>query len=380
MRSYNIAVSFQYFLYFGVLGIFLPYFNLYCYHLGFTGFQIGTLSGLRSVLLVLSPLLWGLLADRFQIRKPIYLFCNFASTAVWAFYFFYSDFPAMLVITFFYGILFAPIISFLEAFAMDALSLEKKNYGKMRAWGSISFIITVLVLGRILDFYSIRIILVLIFAGALLQAAAAPGLPASAKRPEKQLSSGIKMLLKRRVVIFLFCAFLMLVSHGAYYGFFSIHLEKMGYGKTFIGISWAIASIAEIIVMINSDRIFNRFSFEKILFISFLAAVFRWFMLGFISSPAAILCCQILHALTYGAFHMASILYIDSVTPDQAKTLGQAVNNAITYGLGLVVGFFISGYLFEVIGPVGLFFISGVIALAAGVLFKGFQIIDSIHP
>ncbi len=338
MRSNKVAVSFQYFIYFGVLGIFLPYFNLYCYHLGFTGFQIGTLSGLRSVLLVLSPLLWGMLADRFQIRKPIYLFCSFASTAVWAFYFFYSDFPAMLVITFFYGILFAPIISFLEAFAMDVLSLEKKNYGKMRAWGSISFIITVLILGRILDLYSIRIILVLIFAGALLQALAAPVLPASAKRPERKLASGIKMLLKRRVVIFLFCAFLMLVSHGAYYGFFSIYLEKMGYGKTFIGISWAIASISEIVVMINSDRIFSRFSFEKILFISFLAAMFRWFALGFITSPAAILGCQILHALTYGAFHMASILYIDSVTPDQAKTLGQAVNNAVTYGLGLISG------------------------------------------
>ena len=45
-------ISSQYFIYFGVLGIFLPYFNLYCYHLGFTGLQIGIVSALRSLAMV----------------------------------------------------------------------------------------------------------------------------------------------------------------------------------------------------------------------------------------------------------------------------------------------------------------------------------------
>ena len=42
-------ISAQYFLYFGVMGVFLPYFNLYCHHLGFSGSQIGILSSARSV-------------------------------------------------------------------------------------------------------------------------------------------------------------------------------------------------------------------------------------------------------------------------------------------------------------------------------------------
>lgn len=69
--SFKYLIASQYFLYFGVLGIFLPYFNLYCYHIGFTGFQIGALSALRSVTLVLFSLAWGVLADRFQITKPM---------------------------------------------------------------------------------------------------------------------------------------------------------------------------------------------------------------------------------------------------------------------------------------------------------------------
>jgi PPP family 3-phenylpropionic acid transporter len=61
----------------------------------------------------------------------------------------------------------------------------------------------------------------------------------------------------------------------------------------------------------------------------------------------AILASQTLHAITYGAFHMAGILYMDHLSPASDKTLGQAINNAVTYGLGLTVGFFISGALFK---------------------------------
>ena len=129
LRSYKFVIGSQYFLYFGIMGIFLPYFNLYCYHLDFTGFQIGTLSAIRSVALILFPLIWGALADRFQIRRPIYILCNFLSTVIWVFYLYTVDFFAMLVITVFYGIFYTPIISFLEAFTMDVLGKEKHNAG-----------------------------------------------------------------------------------------------------------------------------------------------------------------------------------------------------------------------------------------------------------
>ena len=182
--------------------------------------------------------------------------------------------------------------------------------------------------------------------------------------------------LNNEVLIFLFCAFLMLVSHSAYYGFFSIHLENLGYGSTFIGLAWALASAAEIVVMVQSDRIFGRFSIESILIFSFMAAALRWFILYSASSAAAILLSQILHAATYGAFHIGSILYIDRLTPEKAKTLGQAVNNAISYGLGMMVGFFFNGYLYEIIGSFNLFLISCQIALFGGLFFWGFWLVD----
>ena len=375
-RTYHLVIGSQYFLYFGVLGIFLPFFNLYCYHLGFSGFQIGILSAVRSVALVLFPLIWGALADRLNARQPIYILCCFCSALIWMLYLFTVDFWPMLAIAVFYGMFYSPIISFLEAFTMDMLGKEKKSYGRIRVWGSISFIAVVVILGRIIDLYSVEIIVVLILAGSLMLSVISTQVPAIPSAKKKRLSGKATSLLDKGVLVFLFCAFLMLVSHGAYYGFFSIHLENLGFGSTFIGLTWALASAAEILVMLRSDQIFNRFSIKAVLIFSFMVAALRWLILFFVQSAAAILLSQVLHAVTYGTFHIASILYIDQLAPEKAKTLGQAVNNATSYGLGLMVGFFLNGYLYEITGSFALFIISSMIALCGGLIFWGFCLVD----
>ena len=370
--SGKLVISAQYFVYFGVMGIFLPYFNLYCYHLGFNGLQIGALSAMRSMALIVFPLLWGALADRYQKRRAIYVGCNLMSVVLWAFYLITGDFWHMLMITLFYGIFFAPIIPFLEAFSMEVLGHEKNSYGQVRAWGSISFIIVVVGVGKIIDLYSIQIILMLILAGSALMAAISVRVPEVRKHQGNSFRKQADAFLNRRVMVFLICGFLMLVSHGAYYGFFSIHLEKLGYGSTFIGASWALASTAEIMVMIASKRIFRRFSLVQVLLFSFMTAAVRWLALYHVQSALLILMTQLLHAFSYGTFHMASILYIDLLTPIENKTLGQAVNNAVSYGTGLMIGFLISGYLYERLETAGLFFISSLIAAAGGLLLKRF--------
>jgi PPP family 3-phenylpropionic acid transporter len=368
-RTSRLVVRTQYFLYFGVLGIYLPFFNLYCYHIGFSGFQIGSISALRSVIMVIFSILWGLAADRFFARKSIYVGCGFASVLLFACYLFYREFWPMMLITAIYTIFYAPIISFLEAFTMDILGNEKKRYGRIRVWGSISFIGVVLLLGRVLDLFDISLIIPLIVAGSAIHAFAAIGMPRTIP-PGGGRERRFRMadVLRPRVLLFLISAFLMLVSHGAYYGFFSIHLEKMGFDKTFIGFAWALASGAEIIVMVYSGRIFQRFALEWILVFTFAIAVLRWILLAFSDTWLLILLTQVLHAGTYGAFHMASILYIDRETPDRGKTFGQAVNNAVTYGLGLMVGFFLNGYLYERVDASYLFLISATIAAVGGVM------------
>ncbi len=321
------------------------------------------------------PILWGIIADRFRIRRHIYIACSIISAAVWAFFLFTVDFRVMLVISILYGIFYSPIISFLEAITMEILGHGKNKYGKIRVWGSIGFIVITVGIGRLMDIYSIGIIISLILAGSLFQAVFSFKIPVTEVKA-KSFSFRIHMLPKFRLTIFLVCGFLMLFSHGTYYGFFSIHLENLGYGKTFIGSAWALASIAEILVMIKSDVIFRRVSLEKTLLFSFFVAAVRWLILSSGDSPFIILFSQILHAITYGAFHIASILYIDKLVPSQAKTFGQGVNNAVSYGLGITAGFIMSGYFFEEINTSGLFVLSSIIAVLGGVLLSGILIFE----
>jgi len=376
-RHHPSLVALQYFLYFGVFAVYLPYFNLYCYHLGFSGMQIGVLSALRSVALVAFALLWGALADRFQCRRGIFILCSLAATAVWSGYLATGRFGPMLAITVAHALFFAPLISFLESFSMDVLGARKQRYGSLRVWGSIGFILVVLAIGRLLENRPVDIIVPLILVGSAVQAVFALALPKPAVEPARHRWQGAEAMGQLRLWLFLGGAFLMLVSHGAYYGFFSIHLEVAGFSKSFIGMAWALASTAEIGVMIRSEKLFGRFSLPRVLVFSMAVAVLRWLLVWTAASPAAILATQVLHAVTYGTFHMASILFVDRLMPAAAKTSGQALNNAVTYGLGNMVGFFLNGYLFEIMGTRPLFLVSAGIALAGGLLMAaalGFRI------
>ncbi|PIE74758.1 MAG: MFS transporter [Deltaproteobacteria bacterium] len=365
-KKFNISA--QYFIYFFILGIFLPYFNLYCHKIGFTSFQIGSVSSLKTFSTIVFPLLWGYLADKFFIRKKIFILANFFSAALWFLFFISEKFWFMMGVMFFYSLFQAPIISFLEAFTIDILEKEKAGYGKIRLWGSIGFIISVFLVGYLTDKISIYIILYMIFAGSFIQFLFSIKIPDVSSGSLKSAGFEIKFLLRADIIIFLAASFLMLASHSPYYAFFSIYLSDNGMDNTFIGISWGIAVCAEIFIMYKSDYIFKKINPGKVLVFSMIAAGIRWFILYFFHSGIIILSSQILHCFSYGTFHMASILFIDKMTPAGKKTTGQAVNNAFTYGLGLMAGNLLSGYFYDYYGGRNLFMFAGITAIAGAVL------------
>jgi PPP family 3-phenylpropionic acid transporter len=227
----------------------------------------------------------------------------------------------------------------------------------------------VVIIGRIIDARSVSVILGAIWLGSALMAALSPAIPAAEGVGRASAGAKTGIFRRSRTYFFLLAAFLMLVSHGTYYGFFSIHLEQLGFGNTFIGFAWALGSAAEIGVMVRSRSLFGRFSLEGVLTFSFAVAAVRWLLLSHVTSALSVALVQLLHAVTYGAFHMASILYMDHLSPEADKTFGQAVNNAVTYGMGLMSGFFLNGWLFDRLGAPRLFVLSAGIALAAGVVF-----------
>lgn len=361
-------VQIQYFLYFAVMGLTLPYFNLYLSHIQLDGIEIGILSGIRSGLMMVAPLTWSLIADRLKARRMVYILLNVGATLVWTGYFLTTQFPWLVVIGLLHGFLFTPIIAFLEAFSLDTLGKDKNRYGLNRLWGSVAFILVVVGCGRLFDRIGVTSILVLVLAGCGLQLAFSFWMPKdtpSKPSPDLGLPEGLR---SRGAVVFLLCVFLMIASHGGYYGFISIHLEALGFDKTFTGICWAVASICEIGVMANSRRIFSRFRLKTVLMVSLCIAALRWIALSVFTTAVPILISQALHAFTYAAFHMAGILTIDRFASDRFKTFAQALNNSIGYGMGLTAGFLVSGWFYERFGYVRMFQLGALLAMCGAVV------------
>ena len=368
------ALSRQYFLYFAVLGVILPYFNLYCYHLGLDGVEIGTVSALRSFIMVAFTMVWAALADRLKARRAVFVLCSCLSALLWIPMVAARTYHWILIVTGLHAIFLGPLIAFLEAFTMERLGKEGGRYGRVRVWGSFAFIMMVTAVGRAVDLVSLRIVIYIILGGFLLQAANAfciRGPETAAAPPGKGV---MRVLLGGETLVFLSAGFLMLVSHGAYYGFFSIHLERLGFGGAFIGVSWAVAVACEITVMFFAQAMVKKVTHERILILSILAAVVRWSMLGFFESAPLILVSQCLHAFSYASFHITSILYMDRLSPDGAKTVGQSVNNSVQYGIGLMAGLYLAGYLIERTGTHEAFLFSAASALAAFLLMSFSQL------
>jgi PPP family 3-phenylpropionic acid transporter len=364
----RIVLSAQYVMCFGVMGVMLPYFNLYCYHIQLSGFQIGIIGASRSLIMILFGLLWGLLADHYQNRRFIYILCQFVYAGFCIFLLQANTFPGILLVIIVASIFYSPLISFMEAFTMDLIGNDKNAYGSIRLWGSIFFILMALLSGKLLNHFSHKIIIEMIVAGAFIQAFVSLSMPKTRGKKLHEKNISLTVFMQSNVIVYLISAFTMLLAHGTYYAFSSIHLEQMGATSNEIAMYWALGSIAEIIVMMNARRIFNRFSVESVLVFSFAIAAMRWFLMFYTTSVLIAIMTQLFHAVTYGAFHIAGILYMDRCMPDETKTTGQAVNTAVSYGLGMMTGSFVNGYLFEFVGTYYAFLFSAVLSFIAGLL------------
>jgi len=369
-RHPSAILSAHYFLYFGMMGIFLPYFNLFCHNIGLSGFEIGALNSTRTVVMVLCSILWGALADRLALRRPVFIVTACLSAVAWGGYLLTETFLPMLAVTVVYALFFGPVIPFLEAFTMEALNrpgADPKAYGRIRAWGSLSFIGVVMAMGKIIETASTRLVPPLILLASLVLALCSLALPRDLSPRRRSGASEIRSLCNRRTFGFLLANFLMLAGHGTYYGFFSIHLEETGYGPGFIGLAWALATVSELAVMMGSSRIFKHLAIERALWLACLLAALRWLMLFAFTSPVAILLSQLLHAATYALFHIACILYTDRLSTPGNRTVAQVANNAVSYGLGLMAGFLVNGCLYDRYG-MHLFLMSAGISLCAAAL------------
>jgi PPP family 3-phenylpropionic acid transporter len=254
-----------------------------------------------------------------------------------------------------------------EVVTLRYLGERVPEYARIRVWGSIGFIVTVVIVGMLVDLLGPIIVLPVLFGIylALWISSMVVKDPDPEAHPTSQPS--ILSLLKLPAVIaFFIVCFLMQTGHGVYYAFYSIYMESVGYSKTIIGQLWALGVVAEVVVFLFMHRVLQRWGARRVLMVSLLLAAVRWLLIGnFPDSMSLILTAQLLHAATFGSFHAASIHLVNHYFTGRHQGRGQALYSGLSYGAGGALGTLASGFLWDSAGPTITYGISALISLLA---------------
>jgi len=359
-----------YFFYFAALGALVPYWGLYLKQLGFSAIEIGELMAIPMATKFLAPYVWGWIGDHLGQRMAIVRLGSLLTSLIFFAVFWLTGFwelgLAMALFSFFWN----AVLPQFEAVTLQYLKERVARYARIRVWGSIGFIITVLLLGMAVDQAGPRVILPVLFCvylsiwiSTLFIRDPDPGSHAGAQ------PSIVTVLRQSPVIAFFLVCFLLQAGHGTYYTFYSIFMEEVGYSKTLIGQLWALGVVAEVVIFLFMHRLLRCFGARKMLLISLLLAAARWVLIGnYPDSLITMLLAQTFHAATFGSFHAAAIHLVHHYFTGRHQGRGQALYSSLSFGAGGAIGSLYSGFLWDSAGPSLAFGVSAGITLLAFVI------------
>jgi len=361
------ALALTYAADFGHMGIVMPFLAPWLLGRGLGPVAIGLLLALPPLFKIAAPWSWGRWADRSGHRRELMLVAALVSGAATAALVGARRFWPIAALVAIYGFARAPILPYLEATALEQSERHRFAYGPIRLWGSVAFIVSSSGFGLVATEGSLDAGLLLAAAMLAICAVGAVAMPAPLPRPAPVAAPGPNRRPGDRaglVRFFAACA-LMQASHGAYYTFYSIRLQDLGYGEAAIGALWALAVLCEVLVLTRTDRIVRWLGSGRVLRVCLVLAAARWLLIGSTESAGLLVVAQVLHAATYAAFHVAAIRVVYDRFGERARAEGQAMYSGMTFGLGLFVGSLAAGWLTAAIGLPAVFRVSAGVAVVA---------------
>lgn len=354
-----------YFVYFAFVGAFAPYWSLYLKSLEFTSFQIGVLMSLLQVARMVAPNLWGWLADHTGRGVRIVQAAAGMSLLAYLGVFAGESFGWLFAVMALMCVFWSASLPLMEAVTLRHLGEGTGHYGRIRVWGSVGFIVSVIGLGYLLDIAPIRALLWVVLGikiGVLLFSRCIPEPHAI---PHHGDQAPVWDIIKRpHVAAFLAAGFLMAAAHGVYYTFYSIYLVDLGYSKGAVGWLWSIGVLCEMAVFLWMPKLVAASGLRNILLASFLLATLRFLLIGFGAQwLAVVVFAQMLHAASFGSYHAASVAVIHRFFGGRHNAKGQAIYTSISFGLGGTAGGLWSGWMWEPAGPALTFGVSSVATL-----------------
>jgi PPP family 3-phenylpropionic acid transporter len=341
----SIRLAFAYVAVFLHVGVFLPFWPVFLGSRGMDPDRIGLLLGIGTWAYAWAP--WvGARTDRGDPRRWI-TGLGAAMVVILLAFGLAADFVALLALSIALGLAFAPIVPLIDGLTLSAAE-HGVDYGRVRLFGSLAFIVASVGGGLALEGRSAEVVLVTVQAIAVAILLSSLVLPRAQPHVEARSSIAWRDLLARPgFVAFLLNGACLQAGHAVLYAFGTKHWLAAGIDARTIGWLWAVGVFAEIGLFAVGGRVHARIGAKGLLVTSAIAHVVRWSLLANVTAVAPLFAIQLLHGATFGALHLGAMHWIrDNVDRDamqRATTLYTAVAGGLALGLGLLA----AGILYE---------------------------------
>lgn len=338
-----------YFCYYAALGAYTPYIGRWVDSLGHTGYVVGAMLGLWYGSRIVAPPVWSTILLR--STKPGYWFVAacVATLVCFAGFTVTRSALALFVVMACFGLFYNAVMPQFEAMTLAALGQRSADYGRIRVWGSLGFLIVASGFGWMLDRFGDAsfpwITLPLFLAMAI------AAWPHRDDRPPEHLDTidDAEHLWKRPGVRrFLLVALLMQMGFGAFYVFYTLHLQASGHNGAEIGALWGTGVLIEILMFWQAPRLIMRFGAQSLLAFCIGVTVLRWVVTALFAEHLALMfAAQMLHAFSFAIFHACCMRLMAEFFPGKRAAAGQSLLYGFSSGVGGVLGALLSAVMWE---------------------------------
>lgn len=359
--------------YFAHLAVINTYLSLWLKEIGYGVALIGLVASIQSFSRLVAPYAWGYLGDRSGERAKLLRIAT-ALALLGSLGFFWQGgglgwLIACLLFVYLNSSALMPMSeSALAQIVTRGGVLDVRRHGRVRLWGSLGFLVTVLAAGVVFEHLGLKFFPVAVTLGLILLMWSAYNIPEQREVADQAaVSQPIWHTLRQPQVAWFFAALaLHVLSHMGLYVFFSLYADSLGYSKTTIGILWAASVVAEIAWFYTQGRWLPRFSLTAWLIVCALVAALRFALTaGWGEYLWLLLAAQTLHAVSFAANHTVCTALISHHFPGSLRGRGQALYTVLGYGAPGVLGSWAGGLISEAYGLRSIFWVSSGIALLA---------------
>ena len=320
-----VRLAFFYGSVFAGIGIFLPFWPVWLADArGLSAGEIGVILAAGFWPRVVISIAIGWAADRWGERKRPMIALAAATLALVALYTLAEGFWALLVLSLLVGATYASIVPLGEALALQEAKAAGFGYGRVRLWGSITFIAASIGIGTALERSGAEVVLQGLVATLGLTLLACALLPDTRVPLRGEPPARLGALLRRPgFLAFLLASGLIHGSHAVYYGFATIHWRDAGHGETLIGWLWALGVLAEILLFAWGGQVLARIGALRLLVLAGALTAVRWGVMALGTELWLLVPAQVLHAASFGAAYLAGMHHLRDGTPPEMHATAQ---------------------------------------------------------